>query len=314
MYRLLFTMACLMVLGAGCAENPTTGTGSITAEYLMTFHACDEKTGDCHNPKNHIVYLAQSNDGVSWNLVDTWTPVQGSVPDVIRRDNTLYVYTPGKLIRYHLDTDEQEDAVSVTINDLPDGFVDPTLALDDDGNLVLFFLYGKRGSDPAGCSADEKGSCTKYIGSATEVPGSDGKTFTLNDGTRATIPLSSQTLLTASDPDIFFNGEEYILYTAHGSRIDVWTSNDLHGTYTRKTEKLSTRNSIPSGFYDIIDDEYWTFAHGKQAGGTNVISRAVHDGLTKSIDSEWSVVIDAESVGLPEDTHVESPGFAVNTP
>jgi len=68
----------------------------ITAPYLMAFHACDTSAGiDCNMPMNHKVYLAQSEDGVNWSLVPGWQPFQGSVPDVIRRGDTLYIYTPG---------------------------------------------------------------------------------------------------------------------------------------------------------------------------------------------------------------------------
>lgn len=88
---------------------------SVTAPYLMAFHACDiASIADCHNPQNHRVYLAQSDDGENWSLLPGWQPFSGSVPDVIRRGDTLYIYTPGRIPCEHSDR-----RVSERTDDLP---------------------------------------------------------------------------------------------------------------------------------------------------------------------------------------------------
>ena len=68
----------------------------------MAFHGCKTGSGDCNNPSSHEVYLAQSNDGASWSLVLGWEPRDGSVPDVLRRGDTLYVISTGGVSRLNM--------------------------------------------------------------------------------------------------------------------------------------------------------------------------------------------------------------------
>jgi len=61
-----------------------------------------------------------------------------------------------------------------------------------------------------------------------------------------------------------------------------------------------------------------TFILGKdshvQQGGVAVIRRAVHKDFSRSLnESDWATVLTGSSMGLSSTTHVESPGFAVNT-
>ncbi|MBI4446185.1 MAG: DUF11 domain-containing protein [Acidobacteria bacterium] len=306
-----FAFGCIL---AGLLLNGQT-TGPVTGKYLMSFHACDSAATNCMDPRNHQVYLAQSNDGASWTLVPGWTPFAGSVPDVIRRGNKLYIYTArSEVVRYDLTANTREDAARVTINGVPDGFVDPSLILDDQGRLVLFFLYGQSGSDPAGCPTGQT-TCQKRIGSATEVSGSDGSQFTLDSGDRAQVTISaSGALRSASDPDIFFDGSKYILYLTHGPSISVWRAADLRATYSKIADLSNETGGIPSGHFDSTSQRYWTYAHiPRGAPPVAVIRRAVHTDFSRLlVESDWSTVISASSLGLSASTHTESPGFAVN--
>lgn len=80
---------------------PVSAPLEITGKYLMAFHACDAAAAECRDPRNHQVYLAQSDDGAQWSLVPGWKPYPGSVPDVIRRGESLgltattHVESPG---------------------------------------------------------------------------------------------------------------------------------------------------------------------------------------------------------------------------
>ncbi len=295
-------------------------SGAVTGIYLMAFHACDTSDGtDCHNPQSHMVYLAQSDDGENWSLIPGWEPYQGSVPDVIQRGNTLYVYTPGELVRYDLESDTLDPPVRVQIPGLEGGYVDPSLIIDEGGNLVMFFLYGQLGMDPAGCSSDEE-SCVREIGSATEVKGSDGAEFTLDEDQRATITLSNSSKFRSfSDPDIFFDGNQFVLYVSHGPSTSVWVSKELQGEYVLEPslpDGLLTKGTggVPSGFFDMATGEYWTYAHIDQNGKT-VIRRAVHNDLMHPLSAaDFSTVISAESVGLGDEVIVASPGFALVNP
>lgn len=345
MKRLTFPLAFLAIAALACnagVEQPQTETAppaapleaetqtenapsaaltplDITGKYLLSFHACE--TAECmQGPMNHMVYLAQSDDGANWNLVPGWQPYRGSVPDVIRRGNVIYIFTPGQVARYDLDTQAFEGPVPVNVNGLEAGYVDPSLIVDDQGRLVMFFLYGRMGSDPASCPADTP-TCDQRFGSATEVEGSDGAQFTLDGGDRASVVIAEDSSSrSASDPDIFFDGSQYILYLSHGPSVSVWTSADLRGSYAQLASlpggMLSQGSGgIASGYFDSASGTYWTFAHAPSPNSAAKILFASHADFSRQIGaSDWAVALSGESLGLGASVNVESPGFAINTP
>ena len=66
----------------------------------MTFHQCDTKTVDCMDPMKHETRIASSQDGKQWRVLSSILPFQGSVPDVLIRDErTLHVSLFPKLHR-----------------------------------------------------------------------------------------------------------------------------------------------------------------------------------------------------------------------
>ncbi|MBM4424909.1 MAG: hypothetical protein FJ030_16230 [Chloroflexi bacterium] len=291
----------------------------ITGRYLMSFHACDTAAAECGDPRNHSVYLAQSDDGAQWSLVPGWTPYTGSVPDVIRRGETLYIFTPGAVARYHLDTGVFEGPMLISISGA-DGFVDPSAIIDDEGRLVLFFLHGQKGSDPAHCQPQEA-TCEKRFGSATEMEGSDGASFAVDEGDRATVTLSTTgAIRTASDPDIFFDGAQYVLYISYGPSTSVWAATELRGTYARMSTPANGLLSngtggIASGYFDPDTGQYWTYSHAPRPNEATAIRRAAHAGFSRQLGiQDWSVALSGASLGLTDTTNIESAGFAVNQP
>jgi len=285
----------------------------ITGTYILAFHTCDTATSDCRDPRNHRVYLAQSDDGASWSLVPGWEPYQGSVPDVIRRGDSLYIYTPNQVRRYRFSTGTWEEPVQVTLTDpeATGGYVDPSLFVDDQGRLVLFYLLGIIGQDPAGCGPGQT-MCVKHFHSATEVEGSDGTAFVAEPGDRVQVTINSPG--SASDPDIFYDGARYVLYISRGPSVQVYTSPTLHGNYTLLDDLpggyLTHAGGVPSGHFDPSTSRYWTYVHTNQG----IIRRAVHKSLdTPLSDSDFVTVLSGNSVGLGTSYRVESPGFAVNT-
>ena len=149
-------------------SSPIQNVTPPTQRLLMAFHGCAEGASDCNNPVKHRVYLAQSEDGAQWSLVPGWTPLRGSVPDVFRRGDTAYVISTGGVARVNMTTGSVTiEEVSVRGGDL---YVDPSLAQLPDGRLVMFYLPGIIGQDPARCAPGES-SCVKSIKSAVEVPG-----------------------------------------------------------------------------------------------------------------------------------------------
>ena len=120
-----------------------------TKRFLMSFNVCLSTTTDCNNPRNHLVLLAQSDDGSSWDLIADWSATEGSVPDIFRRGNTLYLYDTQALTKIDMTTGEfTRTRATLTTGD---GFVDPSIAQLADGRLILFYLPGLRGGDPAQC-------------------------------------------------------------------------------------------------------------------------------------------------------------------
>lgn len=293
---------------------PTAAVGPLTGQYLLALHACDSAAADCRSPQNHRVYLAHSDDGATWRLVPNWQPFVGSVPDVIRRGDTLYIYTAsGDVAKYHLATGQLDAPVKTTVAGLDTGYADPSLWLDAQGQLHLVFLNGfVPGGNPARCPTSET-TCVKYVDSAVEAPGSEGERFTLDSGHRIVAQLGAGEFDSVSDPDIFFDGQQYVLYLSHGPSITAWTSPTLTGEFVRVTQLTDNTLGVPAGFFDAPTGQYWTFGHARE-NATTVIRRAVHPTLAALDPASLTTLISGQSVGLGATVNVESPGFAVNTP
>ena len=293
-----------------------------SATYLMSFHTCSLATTDCSNPTNHYTYIVQSNDGASWTLLPGFSTTQGSVPDLIRRGSRLYIYTPGKVARYNMDTNTWEPATNISIKHADgskENFVDPSPIFDENGSIVLFYLASGASGDPAKCATNET-SCVKVFRSATEVPGSDGTQFTVDTGNRAEITVDATgSRNAASDPDIFAGPTGYVLYISRGQGVQALSSSTLKGTYRNiagLNNGILTESSggIPAGHYDPATARFWTYVTTTQTSGTQVVRRAVTTSLGSAIaENRFSTVVaGAAVVGMPVTPVVASPGFVVN--
>jgi hypothetical protein len=239
---------------------------------------------------------------------------------VIRRGDTVYVFTPNEVARYRLDSGTWLPPVPVALTD-PDttgGFVDPSAWVDEQGRLVLFYLLGIIGSDPAGCGGAP--SCTKYIHSATEVAGSDGTAFVVNPGHRLTVPTGGSDPPTSSDPDILRVGDEFVVLLSRGTSTQVWTCPDLHGTYALSTALpggylWQNGPAVASGQSFDATGELWLYGHEFSPGaGTTVIRRAVVHGITSQVPpGAWTTAVVPADLGLSNTTELGSPGFALNS-
>ena len=310
----MFYLVSLLVILSACnampPPKPAQGKQAEIGKYLLSFHACDTaKVSNCNSPQNHQTYVAHSNDGNAWQLLPNWQAYAGSVPDVIRRGNVLYIYTSNlKLARYRLDTGQLETNIAVT------GWngVDPSLYLDAQGRLVMFYLNGfVPNGDPAQC-APGLSSCEKYIDSIVEVTGSDGTKFESVAGHRAVIKLGTgSSFTTGSDPDVFHDGKQFVMYVSHGPSISVWTGVSLDATFVYQGILSDKTGGIPAGYFDSGAKQYWTFAHITQ-NGRAVIRRASHANFDKLSESSWATVLRGSDIGLGNTSNVESPGFALN--
>jgi hypothetical protein len=312
--------------GSAPVDNPGTGQTvslmSIVGKFLLTFTACDSTaTGSlaCTDPRNHKTYLAQSDDGAVWTVPTGYVPYSGSVPDAIRKGNVLYFYNPGKVHRYHIDTGVWDEGVDVQIQTSTgtnEAFVDPSVILDENGKIVLFYLVRQDATNQSGCP-DGVSSCTKYFHSATEVDGGNGAVFTLDEGSRAEIVVTTGEH--ASDPDIFRGPSGFILLLSRGNSVQAMSCSTLKGTYANiagLTDGMLITNlgGVPAGHYDSATGQFWIYSHITK-NNIQVIRRAVRPSLDTPIsESELTTILAGSNIeGLGSTYDIGSPGITLAT-
>jgi hypothetical protein len=271
-----------------------------TQPYLMAFGTCAPGATDCMNPGNHLVQLAQSPDGRSWSLLGGWQSFKGSVPDVFRRGNTLYLYSTSGLMRIDMTTGATT-TTAVTLNE--GGYVDPSIAQTPDGRLILFYLPGIMGQDPAQCAQGES-SCVRQIKSAVEVAGSDGAQFVVDAGARISETITSGSF---SDPDIFYNGSEWVVYVSRGSSVHAYTSTSLQGSYTFRGVVSNNIGGVPSAI-PLADGSIATYVHTQVGASREIRIASTATGISSI--TAFQTVVSGPALGLG--LHAESPGVALN--
>jgi hypothetical protein len=295
-------MPAAMPAAMPALSSPIQNVTPPTQRLLMAFHGCAEGATDCNNPVNHRVYLAQSENGAQWSLVPGWTPLRGSVPDVFRRGDTVYVISTGGVARVNMTTG------SVTVKEVSvrggDLYVDPSLAQLPDGRLVMFYLPGIIGQDPARCAPGES-SCVKSIKSAVEVPGSEGTEFIPDPGVRVQEAITQGSF---SDPDVFFNGSTWVLYVSKGPSIDAYTSSELLGSYAPSGPVSAGDGGVGSGI-EASPGQVQTFVHSSRIASSFIKRGVSATGIT--LIGDFATVLSGGDVGLSD--YVASPGVAVNT-
>lgn len=295
----------------GSAESSSTSCSNPANQknYLMAFHACDTALKSCSNPTNHTIYLAGSDDGVNFSLVDSFTPRAGSVPDVLFHEGALYIFHTGGSERWvKLDSCMNPVATgSLSIDGVADSFVDPsTLSLD--GQIIMFYLPGVIGADPAGCSAYP---CSKEIRSASAT-GTDPSSMASVSGARAAMTLANGTF---SDPDIVPRSDGgYLLYVSSGQSVYVFTGSNVNATFTppgggSPYYLVQNAGGVPAGI-ESDDGNVWIYVTTNNAG-VEIIRRAVSsDGVTPLSSGAFSTVISAGSIpSFTSTTSVSSPSI-----
>ena len=308
------------LVGSLAIGSSAAATGSFaTHPYLMAVLAC--RVAQCPNPATHQVFVLQSRDGLHWSRVPSWRPFPGSVPDLVRRGPIVYIYalSPGgpsglTLIRVNELTGATTAPFGVTIAGLRGSFVDPSVALDASGRLILAGLVARGvGYDPAACPPPAT-SCTQSFDSATEIPGTNGTRFRLDPGTRATVALSPAQPV-ASDPSLFAAGGQWAMEISLGASVVAGTSSTPRGTFRYVGSPSEGAGGVPSGYYDAVTHQYWTSITAGAPNQPTVIRRAVSPSLTTTIPSDqWITVVTSTTLGLGPGWSVQSPGFAPNVP
>jgi hypothetical protein len=276
--------------------------------YLLSLHTCPFSEESCGNPMNHTVRVAGSEDGATWRLLEEIEPFSGSVPDLLVRDGILYIYSLPELRRIDLSDDSLLPTTELTFltrNGDPSDVLhaDPSMILDEAGNIVMFFLEGSEDSDPASCPQTP---CTKRILSATEVSGSQGTVFTVDEGARLEVVITDDGPSRLSDPDIFAGPDGFVLLVSRGQSVRVYTSETLRGDYVALSLDNLTPGTggVPAGGY--IDGRYWLYV-SVDAGGTSDIQWAALEGIELVLPDDALSPIVLE--GLEGDLLMASPGF-----
>jgi len=89
----------------------------------------------------------------------------------------------------------------------------------------------------------------------------------------------------------------------------------LHGSYTAFPNLpngiLTNQGGIPSGYFDDVTNQYWTYVHSNISGSV-VIRRAVHPDFNSQLTS-FTIVLSGPIIGENSSTTTESPGITLNT-
>lgn len=265
-----------------------------TYAYLMAFHWCTDVDGSCMSPQNHMVSLAGSDDGVSWTIIPEFTPIAGSVPDIVFTNDFLYVFHTqgtGNWQRFNACFEQVKSGNAQLVGTDTGGFVDPSLILSGD-NLYLFYLPGVTDGDPAGCATYP---CTKAIHSAV-ADNTRFNSFTQEAGDRASVLLSAGVF---ADPDIIQKSDgSYILYVSRGQSVSAYTSTTLNGSYAipgggaTPVSVSDDSGGVPSALAQS-DNSVWLFVSRDDGVQPGYIRRGVSiDGVTTIPDASFTTVLD----------------------
>lgn len=297
-------------------ETPQEWALPLDEPYIMAFHSCDTKQGECGNPLRHRVHVAVADELEDWFIVDDIPAFDGSVPDVLIRDGILYLYSLPELRRLDLRTGEWFPSVMLELydeNEQPILHVDPSVTLDEEGRIVLFFMAGVLGQDPATCGPEES-SCSKDFYSATEQPGSIGTDFQIDPGLRMSISIGPGEI--AADSDIFEGPDGFYQYVSRGQMVQLFYATDLRGSYT-PVESLPNGmvtaqacGGVPSGYYDFEEQMFRVFVSSQQ-GSLSVIRMASHHLLQQLRDDDFQTILQGSDF-FSEEHLVSSPGIWLN--
>ena len=279
--------------------------------YLIAFNSCSHE--DCDSPKNHEIFLAGSDDGEEWELIEEFdNGHMGSVPDIVYYNDYIYLFHTSSGGDHNYDVLDKcfniiETGTASLEGGDEDGWVDPSLIVDGD-ELVLFYLPGVKGQDPAMCP-EEVESCTKEIHSARSSL-STFPLFQLVSETRVEAELNtnpdSGAIRSFSDPDIIqLEDDSYLLYVSSGSNSLVYVGSDLDGSFESPSDDIvfasERQGGVPSVIQDLSTGDVWLYVH-KDNDGNRVIKRAVSDGITELSSSDFKTVID-DGIFVDSDNH-----------
>ena len=289
------------------SSSCTSGTNP-TQHFLMAFNSCP--VGNC-GPQDHTVHLAGSDDGREWKLLTAFSRDHGgSVPDIVRHNGDLFLFhTRGNTDHTWDRLDDclqviEQGVIAISGGDEGDrGWVDPSLVVDGD-DLVLFYLPGIPGADPAAC-APEEDTCERNIHSA-RANSASFPTFKVVAGDRVNVTIGKPPteLRGFSDPDILSLADgTFLLNISSGENTLVYTGTELDGTFVSPTSDGSLlwaskhQGGVPTAIQEMNSLDVWLYVHRRNSDAAWEIRRAVSDGRTELDAQAFEVVIDASIFG-----------------
>ncbi len=272
-----------------------------TQKYVMAVHGCVTGASDCTNPQNHEVFLTQSDDATTWSLVRGWDSFVGSVPDVVRRSGKLYIVSNG-LATLDLSTGTTSHSNFVVLNEsgansrARDVAFGPKLA---DGTLTVVYVPSMQ---------DAESLTDKPVYYAEEVAGSDGTCFQYKTTLATT---SGQSFIDITDPDLFYDGTQYVLYTSFGANVHSYTSATLDGEYTYARQISSGSGGVPTAIL-LENGSVMTFVNREISGPNTAygVFAGAHAVNTAPSPSSLVQVLSGTTLGTQS---AESPGIALNS-
>ncbi len=285
--------------------------------YMMTFFSCDTSVDDCKKTDNHEIYIAGSKDGEQWELIDEWTPVQGSVPEVFFYDDHLYIAQPSsndlrpnirevnscflvtKEIYFNLVDEDGEEH----------GYVDPSFYVEGD-DVYFTHLYQEDTGPAKNVTGCETYPCEKMM--AVAMPTDDSwEEWEIVEGAGVTATLEEPgpgTVTAISDPDVTkLDDGTYTLVLSSGSDTYLFTSDSPDSAYSSPTDELWHRVTRNGGVPSLIeiDDTLWLYVNSKGGAGTEYIHRAALDDIYELAEEEdFTIMINGETFG--SDTMIAS--------
>jgi hypothetical protein len=265
-----------------------------TSNYIMAFHACEKD--DCDDPDSHVMYLAKSDDGSDWSIIEEFDTLSGSVPELIYYNNYLYLFTPGDIYQY--DACFQKVAqIEFDVSGDQDGLADPSVILDDAGDINLFFLPSFNDEDLTGCNSYP---CIKQIQHAT--PDDDSlESFT------GTVTAAIEALISSgsfSDPEVVLRSDgTYIMYVSAAQNTFAFVGDSLSDSFTIPDayelgdsgflEISSDSGGVPGAI--AVGDEIWLYVTTNTDAGVDIIRRVVSsDGLAPAAEEDFTTVLSPE--------------------
>jgi hypothetical protein len=251
-------VSCSLAVTARAAAPPP-GLG----RFLLAYTSCDSAGQGCREQ------LAQSRDGVRWSAVPGFAPQPGSHPVAVRRGSRLYLFDGPSVRRFAVSGTGLTELPQATVQlDSGEALVGENALLDTTGALVLVYAV----------PATDGSSVT--IRTAREVSGSDGASFSADNGQRVTLGSG------AAAPALAPSRSGWMGLVTQGACLQLLTAGNVHGVYKPSAGlpggciSAEAPLATPSGAFRKPLGEYWLYAVED-----GQVVRAVARGLGRQLPS-----------------------------